>query len=186
MLSRFCIYSRWIHYLFRENTIRTLPFCENTMRTLRGGSTFDPLKNVKEVGHVTHMHADSLLIHHNFPSKLMISWLNLFENLYLIRFQTDQKLAFGPVQTNKSGSKLSFRTVYHSRDNELSHVIINYEEKFGWIKSESSCICFTWLSSFTDFSGSKVGPPRIFLRKYHENNIFFAPIPKSRPNWKQK
>ena len=72
------------------------------MRTLRGGSTFDPLKNVKEVGHVTHMHADSLLIHHNFPSKLMISGLNLFENLYLIRFQTDQKLAFGPVQTNQN------------------------------------------------------------------------------------
>ena len=40
---------------------------------LRGGTTVDPVLNVKEVGHVKHMHADSLLIHSNFSSKLMIT-----------------------------------------------------------------------------------------------------------------
>ena len=45
--------------------------------------------------------------------------------------------------------------------NKLSHVIINFDEKFGLFKSESACICFTWLTSFTYFTGSKFGPPRI-------------------------
>ena len=40
---------------------------------LRGGSNFDPVKYVKEVSHVEHLHADSLLIHPNFSSKLMIT-----------------------------------------------------------------------------------------------------------------
>ena len=40
---------------------------------LRGGKTFDPVNYVKEVSHVKHMHADSLLIHPNFSSKLMIT-----------------------------------------------------------------------------------------------------------------
>ena len=42
---------------------------------LRGGPNFDPVKYVKEVSHVEHMHADSILIHPNFSSKLMIMWL---------------------------------------------------------------------------------------------------------------
>ena len=39
---------------------------------IRGGPNFDPVKYVKEVSHVEHMQADSLLIHPNFSSKLMI------------------------------------------------------------------------------------------------------------------
>ena len=42
-------------------------------------------------------------------------------------------------------------------------MIINFEEKLGWIKSESACICFTWLTSFTYFTGSKFGPPRTWI-----------------------
>ena len=40
---------------------------------IRGGPNFDPVKYVKEVSHVEHMHADSLLNHPNFSSKLMIT-----------------------------------------------------------------------------------------------------------------
>ena len=38
-----------------------------------GGPTFGPVKCVKEVSHVKHMHADSLLVHPNFSSKVMIT-----------------------------------------------------------------------------------------------------------------
>ena len=43
-------------------------FCidEDAAFELRGGPNFDPVKYVKEVSHVEHMHADSLLIHPNF------------------------------------------------------------------------------------------------------------------------
>ena len=36
----------------------------------------------------------------DFSSKLMITWLDFFENLILIRFQTVRKLNFDPVRTN--------------------------------------------------------------------------------------
>ena len=72
----------------------------------RGGTTFDPVKCVKEVSHVKHMHAVSLLIHLNFSSKLMITWLNLFENPLLIRLQTDRKLTFDPLRPNEGGMKV--------------------------------------------------------------------------------
>ena len=42
-------------------------------KVVRGGPNFDPVKYVKEVSHVEHMHADSILIHPNFSSKLMIT-----------------------------------------------------------------------------------------------------------------
>ena len=58
------------------------------------------------------MEVDSLLIHLNFSSKLMITWLNLFETPLLICFQTDRKLTFDPVRTNKGGSKVKFRTIH--------------------------------------------------------------------------
>ena len=70
-----------------------------------------------------HMHADLILIHSNFSSKLMITRLNLFENPLLIRFQTDRKLSFDPVRTNESGSKVSFRTIH-------GHVFDELFEKF--------------------------------------------------------
>ena len=114
-----------------------------------------------------------------------------------IRLQTDQILTFDPVRTNEGGSKVGFRTVYQSRDYELSensllihlHSFELYQKwvfdqfvseskvgfrtnwvtwsllsrKFRWIKIESACICFTWLTSFTYLSGSKVGPSRSIL-----------------------
>ena len=56
--------------------------------------------------------------------------LNLFENLILIHFQTVRKLNFDPVRTNEGGSKLSFRTVYQSRDHELFEnlILIRFEQ----------------------------------------------------------
>ena len=38
-----------------------------------GGPFFGPVKYVKEVIHVKHMHANSLLVHPNFFSKLTIT-----------------------------------------------------------------------------------------------------------------
>ena len=75
------------------------------------------------------------------------SAFKLIENLILIQFElmkVDQNWVFEQFE---SGSKVG-----------LSHVIINFEEKLGWIKSESACICSTWLTSFTYFTGSNVGP----------------------------
>ena len=40
---------------------------------VRGGPNFDPVRYMKEVSHVKHMHEDSILIHPNFSSKLMIT-----------------------------------------------------------------------------------------------------------------
>jgi len=40
---------------------------------LRGGPNFGPVKYVKEVSHVKHMHANSILVHFNFSSKLMVT-----------------------------------------------------------------------------------------------------------------
>ena len=116
-----------------------------------------------------------------FSNSLSITWP------WIVRI-----IIFDPLSFVRTGSKLSFRTVYQSRENELfensflihfrlveldqkwvfdqfesgskvgfRHVIINFEEKLGWIKIESACICFTWLTSFTYFTGSKFGPPRI-------------------------
>ena len=42
---------------------------------IRGGPNFDPVKYVKEVSHVKHMHANLILVHFNFSSKLMVAWL---------------------------------------------------------------------------------------------------------------
>ena len=44
---------------------------------VRGGPNFGPVKYVKEVSHVKHMHANLILVHPNFSSKLMITWLKL-------------------------------------------------------------------------------------------------------------
>ena len=65
----------------------TIFYCENIMRTLRGGPTFDPPQFLFEKN--DHMN------------------------------QFIPRPTFDPVRTNESGSKLSFRTVYQSRDNEL-------------------------------------------------------------------
>ena len=98
-----------------------------TWIVLRGGPNFGPVKYVKEVSHVKHMHANSFLVYSNLSSKLMITWLNPLS----VHFQTDKKLTFGPVRTNEGGLKVSFRIIY-------GHVnVINFYEKLGWIKSES-------------------------------------------------
>ena len=108
------------------------------------------------------MHADSLLIQPNFSSKLMITWLNLFENRFLIRFQIDRKCM---VTRLINCSKFHFRSTFISSNwiksgfsNKMSHAIINFEDKFGWIKSESTCICFTWLPPSHTLLGQKLDP----------------------------
>ena len=110
-----------------------------TVSLLRGGPTFDPVLNVKEVSHVKHMHADSLLINTYFSSKLMIRWLNLFENPLLIRFQTDRKLTFDLVRTNEGGSKVKYRTTH---DHVIDKLIVNlstfrFDEQLWKIRIDS-------------------------------------------------
>ena len=78
------------------------------LTSIRGGQNFDPVKYVTEVSHVKHMHADSLLIHPSFSSKLIITRLNFFENPLLIRFQTDRKLTFDPPQNSSNRIKNEF------------------------------------------------------------------------------
>ena len=84
-------------------------FTMDQIYIVRGAPTFGAVKYVKEQSHVNHVHANSLLIHLNFSSKLMIIRLNFIVNRLLIRFQTDLKLTFDPLRTNEGGSKVSFR-----------------------------------------------------------------------------
>ena len=80
------------------------------MKLIHGGPTFDPIKYVKEVTHVKHMHADSILIHPSFSSKLMITWLNFLENPLLIRFQTDHEFWSTFISSNWIKSKFSYNS----------------------------------------------------------------------------
>ena len=128
---------------------------------IRGGPTFDPVKYVKEVVTWT-----ICMPTHFDPPEFLFDI-----NDHMTQFH--RKLTFDPPSLVRSGSKVSFRSVWKrikSRFSmKLSPVIINFEEKFGWIKSESACICFTWLTSFTYFTGSKFGPPRTLqfqMRKF--------------------
>ena len=111
------------------------------------------------------MHADSLLIHLNFSSKLMITWLHFFGNPLLIRFQTDRKLTFDPVRTNEGGSKVSFRTIH-------SHVIDKLFENPLLVQLHSFELDQKWV--FDQFeSGSKVG--------FRTNSVTWSLI--SKRNW---
>ena len=40
----------------------------NVQNVIRGDPNFDPVKNVKDVSHVKHMHANSILIHPYFSN----------------------------------------------------------------------------------------------------------------------
>ena len=79
-----------------------------------------------------------------------------------------RKLTFDPAPLVRTGSKVNFRSVWKRIKSEFSnksrHVTIKFGEKLGWIKSETACICFTWPTSFTLKTGSKVVPPRTSMR----------------------
>ena len=49
-----------------------------------------------------------------------------------------RKLTFDPLSNCSNWIKSEF-------SNKSRHVTIKFEEKLGWIKSETACICFTWL-----------------------------------------
>ena len=120
-----------------------------TGRSYTVGSNFWSSKVCKGGSHLKHMHADSLLIHPNFSSKLMIMWLNLFEYPLLIRFQIDRKLTFDPVRINKGGSKVEIPTIHgHVIDKLFENSLLIHLHKFEldqkWV-----------LDQFE--SGSKVG-----------------------------
>ena len=99
---------------------------------LRGGPNFGPVKYVKEVSHVKHMHANSdLLVHFNFSSKLMVTWL---------------KPNFGPL------SKTQFWHAYASRDWPPSHTLLdqNLDPRVQWDWSANgSKIMYNWLAMTT-------------------------------------
>ena len=93
------LYLYTINLLTAALLIKIIRIIKNTF-ILREGTTFDPVLSVKEVGHVKHMHAVSLLIHPNFSPNFMVTCLDLFENSLLIHFQTDRKFTSDPVRTN--------------------------------------------------------------------------------------
>ena len=74
----------------------------------------------------------------------MITWLQIVRISLLIHFQTVWNFAFGPVR---------------------SQVIINFEEKFGWIKNHIYHV--TTSSKYK--TGSKIIPPRIDLNIWVKN-----------------
>ena len=85
------------------------------------GSNFWFSKIYEGGSHVMYMHADSLLIHPNFSSKWMVTWLINCSNFHFwstfissISLKADQKFP-----------------------NKLSHMIIYLEEKFGWINCDA-------------------------------------------------
>ena len=90
----------------------------------------------------------------------------MFENPLLIRFQTDRKLTFDPFSLVRTGSKMSFRSVWKliksGFSKKLSHVIINFEEEFGLIKKELTYICFTWLPLLHSLLDQKLKPLVLF------------------------
>ena len=55
----------------------------------------------------------------------------------MIHFQTDRNFALGQARANEGGSKAKIRTIW-------SHGVIYFEKKFGWIKSEATCIRVMW------------------------------------------
>ena len=106
----------------------------------------------------------------------------LFEiNAHMTQFL--QKPTFDPVRTNEGGSKLSFRTVWKRIkirfSNKLSHVIINFDEKLGWIKSESACICSTWLTSSHILLDQNLDPLVLLsLNPFHQNQTMSLWVPE--------
>ena len=76
--------------------------------------------------HVKHMHVDSLLIRNLWSRDNALFDISLL--IHLHEFQLDQKWFFDRFE---GGSKVGFPI-------KLSHVIINFKDKFGWIKSESA------------------------------------------------
>ena len=118
----------------------------------------------------------------------------------MIHFQADRKFPFDPPQncsnriTSEFANSLSiawswivrnftfdppFRTVWKriksGFSNKFSHVIINFEEKFGWIKSESACICFTWLPPSDTLPGQKLDGPTL-TTAYQNYKIDFSAL----------
>ena len=83
----------------------------------------------------------------------MITWLNLFENPLLIRFQSDQKLTFNPVRTNKSGPKMSFGTIHwHVIDKLFENSLLIH---LHWFELDQKWV-FDQFESRPELGGSKV------------------------------
>ena len=124
------------------NIEHAIPITPHSQGSTNIGPTFGPVKFVNEVSHMEHMH-----------TKLMIMWLNLFENSLLVRFQTDRKLNFGPFRTNESRSKVDFGT---------NLAIWPLISKRNWGVSKLSRHAYSSHDYLLyKFFGIKIGPPHI-------------------------
>ena len=113
------------------------------------------------------MHADLILVHPNFSSKLMITWrkptFGPLSNWSKTQFWSRLDR---PVRTNEGGPKVSFRTVYH-------HVIMICSKTQFWstfnspnwikikfsisLKADQKWVWVTWsLISMRNWGGSKL------------------------------
>ena len=85
---------------------------------LRGCPTFDPVQRFWGDSHVRHVHANSLLVYHNFSSKswLIFSWLiylfvtYLFENSLLVHVVIETSANWSKFETNNFNLKIEKQT----------------------------------------------------------------------------
>ena len=121
---------------------------------VRGGKLFDPVQNLEE----TVTWRISMRFH--FWSTL-ISLRNYWSRGF-------EKTLLNQLEEFEGWSKAFFRTVW-------SHVIINFEEKLKWIKSETAYICVSWLSSPNSELYQKVYPWVLdCIKVYGSKAIFWS------------
>ena len=115
-------------YFVDSTELKTSP---SKLKNATRGYTFWFSKEFEGGIQVKHMHADSLLIHPNFSSELMITWLNF--------------------------SQTHFWSAFKMIENSLLIHLYWFELDQKWIGMHMLHVT----SSFTYFTGPKVEPPRI-------------------------
>ena len=144
------------------------------------GPIFGPVQNLEIVMHI---HAVLLLVQPNFFSKEMITW-SIFafgpsSNCSKSRFWSISnkwkwgKSGFRRVHDHVIDKRFEIPLLVHSHLFELDqkrlfeqfgpkakfyHMVIYFEEKFGWTKSETACICVTWLYPSNSELNKKMDP----------------------------
>ena len=139
---------KWNHHLNElsvRRVIGTILWYESYRTIHTSETTFGPPEFLFEINHhVIEFRFWSTL---NISNSLWVTWswtlrIPLLVHFHL--FELDQKQVFGQLE---GGLKAKF-----------DHVIIYFKEKFRWTKSETACICVTWLSPPKFWTGSKIGP----------------------------
>ena len=125
--------------------------------------TFDPPQFLIEIyDHVTQFVRKPPLLIQFELMKVDQNWV--FEQFMVTLLINCSKNHFWSTFTSSNWIKIKF-SISWKADQKLVFEQIESRDQFvrreiEWIKSESTCICSTWLTSFTYFTGSKFGPPR--------------------------